>query len=55
METQVIKSPPPKAPKVGLQFEDDYIRELGDRIAALTPEEAKELEAYLKAEGLQPL
>lgn len=43
---------PPKPPaKNALGFEDDEIRELGDKIASLSPEKARELNEYLKAKG----
>lgn len=45
--TQSEISPPQKPPKVGLNLYDDYIRELGDRIANLTLEEAQELNDFL--------
>jgi hypothetical protein len=33
---------------VSAPFSDDYIHAIGDRIAEMTPEEASELEAYMK-------
>jgi len=32
---------------------DDFIHEIGDKIASLTPDQAAELEAYLKTKGIQ--
>lgn|GEM_PF-5565414 len=29
---------------------DDYLREIGDQIAAMTPEQASELKVYLRTE-----
>ena len=53
--TQTIQAPPPKVPAVATTFEDDYIRIIGDRIAILTPQEAEELNEYLKhIHGITP-
>ena len=41
------KIKPPNPPAVATGYEDDYIRELGDKIAALSPEKARELKEYL--------
>lgn len=50
--TQMSMSPPNKGGNVALaaDFPDD-IRELGDRIAQLTPKEAADLAAYMKQIG----
>lgn len=49
MNTEVMSPPPVKPPVVGLAMEwSDNIREIGDQIAALTPEKATSLLAYLK-------
>jgi len=52
METQVIQAPPPKNPRIVTGF-DDYIQDLGDRIVALAPKEAKELKDYLASLGIE--
>lgn len=40
---------PPKGPgSITTGWPDDDIRDLGDRIAGLTPQQAKELEDYLE-------
>lgn len=46
-KTQEVLTPPPKNPVVATGF-DDEIRDLGDRIAALKPAEADQLNLYLK-------
>ena len=51
MLTREEKSPPIKPPAVATGFEDDDIRDLGDRIAKLTLREAKELQQYLRGCG----
>ena len=50
METQaqMAQSPPNGTKGVATGFEDDYIRALGDDIAALTPREAGPLKAYIE-------
>ena len=42
----------PKDPGHYTQDFDDNIRDIGDRIAQLTPEQAAELEQYLKINGV---
>jgi len=44
--------PPRKPPKVGTTNPDDWIRALGDKIASMTPEDAKELELYLREKAV---
>lgn len=39
---------PPNPPLVGQTFPGDEIEEIGDQIAALTPQEARILNGYLK-------
>ncbi len=52
IETQPVLSPPNKPPLVAtdqeFEFPDD-IKELGDSIAALSPNQAKQLDQYLKS------
>lgn len=43
-----IDVPPTIFKDIMMAFDDDYIRELGDRIANLTLAEAQELNEYLK-------
>ena len=50
-QPQLIADPPKPPAKIALGFEDDEIRELGDKIAALSPEKARELNEHLKAKG----
>jgi hypothetical protein len=45
-QTQAEMQPPAKPPRVATGF-DDEIEDLGDRIAALTPAQARQLERYL--------
>lgn len=45
--TQAIVEPPKNPPRIATNFAD-YIYDLGDRIAALTLEQAQELSEYLK-------
>lgn len=53
-ETRAKRGEPPTPPPVALaMFEgDDYIRELGDRIAALSPSQAALLQHYLERVGV---
>ena len=39
---------PPNPPRVGVGYSEDWLRRLGDRIAALTPNEANELREYIE-------
>jgi hypothetical protein len=52
LQTQLASPPPMPPSKIALGFEDDEIRELGDRIAALSPVEARELSEYLRVLGV---
>lgn len=48
-QTQVILEPPHNGgTAVACGFADDYIRDLGDRVAFLTLAEAAELKTYLE-------
>lgn len=49
--TQETLEPPRIPPSVACGHEDDYIRELGDAIAALSAEQVSELHAYLTTQG----
>ena len=47
-ETQTqMEKPPPGGVVIAAAFEGDEIEELGERLAALSPEQAKELHQYL--------
>ena len=54
-QTQPSLSPPPPSPPVATAapWPDDELRELGDRIAGLTIDEARELSEYLAEKGLR--
>ena len=52
METLIDLVPPQKPPVVATGF-SDYIRDLGDEINALLPQEAAELRDYLKSQGIE--
>lgn len=47
-----MREPPSKPPIAIASFDDDYIRELGDKIAALSPPKADMLWDYLRQQGL---
>lgn len=51
LQLQLAAGPPKPPTKIALGFEDDEIRELGGKIAALSQEKARELNEYLKAKG----
>lgn len=55
MQTQIKSDmqPPPGGPPVATAFWSDEIEELGDKIAALTAEQARQLSAYLKTKGIE--
>ena len=56
MTTQTVAGlvPPKSPPKTGVNCNpDDYIRDIGDRIASLLPQEAKELNEYLELQGVK--
>ena len=48
MDTQSQFGPPHVPTNVATGFADDEIRELGDKIADLTPSEAKNLMQYIR-------
>lgn len=49
--TKMVLSEPHKPPPVATGFAGDDIEDLGERIAALEPEQAAELWRYLKGKG----
>ena len=51
-DVSVTLPPIPPTISIGTYFGDDYISAIGDKIASLDKEEAKELLDYLKEKGL---
>ena len=51
--TQVEVPPPKNPPKIATGYSDN-IRDLGDKIAALSLEDTKELSEYLATQGIKP-
>lgn len=47
IETQSEFQDPPRNPPVAIATDEDPIRDLGDRIIALSPEKVKQLKEYL--------
>jgi hypothetical protein len=52
-QTKADMQPPSNGPPVATAFWSDEIEKLGDQIAALSADQARQLSAYLKKQGIK--